>query len=534
MAMAFWVIVGVLPAWLFEYIWVFDVTAIGYVLLAGYLSAYAGVFVWIAGRLRHRFSNGYFALMGAVIWSGLEFFRGEMFLGGDPMHLLGQPLIDWAFVAGIGALGGQYLVSGLAVGSGFGIAVLLVNRRAGLKAVFGVACVIFVLGGAGFLMSQNGSGEEEVKHKLKVAVVQTNVPQENKIGWTPQQRLEDWLEMQQLILEAGQAEPDLIVLPETMFPGLSLDPEALAQEHRLELSWIVTNPQGGDPSISTGQQVRLESVFFADQFKALSRSIDAPIMVGGTHVVNPWVKKHADGMVSLEADARYNSVFVMQGGQVWPSRYDKLKLTPFGEVLPYVSAWSWLESLLMKVAAGGMSFDLDAGSGPRVFEIADSSGGSVTVGTPICFEGAYSGVCRAFVRPRGLQKGELMHKPAELLINLTNDGWFGGFDAGREQHLLAARWRSVELGVPMVRVANTGVSAAIDRAGRVIQRGVKGGQSRVAGVMVVEFDVIEQQSTTMYAVTGNIFGFTMLFLTALGGVWAFILRGRVGGWGAEV
>jgi apolipoprotein N-acyltransferase len=58
-------------------------------------------------------------------------------------------------------------------------------------------------------------------------------------------------------------------------------------------------------------------------------------------------------------------------------------------------------------------------------------------------------------------------KAADLLVNLSNDGWFGWYDAGRLQHQQAARLRAIENRVPLVRVANTGASAAIDSCGRI-------------------------------------------------------------------
>ncbi|MBM4113737.1 MAG: hypothetical protein FJ253_10290, partial [Phycisphaerae bacterium] len=82
--------------------------------------------------------------------------------------------------------------------------------------------------------------------------------------------------------------------------------------------------------------------------------------------------------------------------------------------------------------------------------------------TPICFEDTLPALCRRLVMERG-------EKAASLIVNLSNDGWFEGDDAGRRAHLLAARWRCVELRVGMVRAANTGISAVVDPAGRIVQ-----------------------------------------------------------------
>src|SRR5690606_30188490 len=116
----------------------------------------------------------------------------------------------------------------------------------------------------------------------------------------------------------------------------------------------------------------------------------------------------------------------------------------FGEVMPYISNFPALEQALMDLAAGGMSFALRRG--------ADAHGLTVPAGeeplhiaTPICFEAASGPTTRRLAaQPR-----------AHLLVNVTNDGWFGDFDPARLQAAQIARWRAVELATPVVRAANT-------------------------------------------------------------------------------
>src|SRR5262249_19106398 len=149
-----------------------------------------------------------------------------------------------------------------------------------------------------------------------------------------------------------------------------------------------------------------------------------------------------------------------------------------------------------KVGAGGMSFDLAAGEHLTVFSLEltgtrvpgkpDPACKYLTFVTPICFEATKSELCRRLVYEHGARR-------AALLINVSNDGWFGStqgwrllFTGGRQQHLQAARWRCVELGVPMIRAVNTGISAWIDRTGKVRQAGPDNRESlvNVDGILV--------------------------------------------------
>ncbi|MBV8336886.1 MAG: apolipoprotein N-acyltransferase, partial [Alphaproteobacteria bacterium] len=128
------------------------------------------------------------------------------------------------------------------------------------------------------------------------------------------------------------------------------------------------------------------------------------------------------------------------------ARYDKAHLVPFGEYIP-------LRELLpfRKITAGGIDFS--AGPGPRTITLP----GIPPFSPLICYEAIFPG---AVVDEE--------NRPAWLL-NLTNDAWYGR-TSGPFQHLASARTRTVEEGLPMVRVANNGISAVIDSVGRVRTR----------------------------------------------------------------
>jgi apolipoprotein N-acyltransferase len=143
----------------------------------------------------------------------------------------------------------------------------------------------------------------------------------------------------------------------------------------------------------------------------------------------------------------YNSIYVIDHDGSVLSIYDKLHLVPFGEYLPFQT---WMEKLgfeqLTKVQGGfipgTIRRTLEIPNAPRVLPL-------------ICYEAIFPGDAA----PRGDRPG--------WIVNLTNDGWFG-ISTGPYQHLQQVRLRAIEEGLPVVRAANTGISAVIDPVGRVI------------------------------------------------------------------
>ncbi len=154
--------------------------------------------------------------------------------------------------------------------------------------------------------------------------------------------------------------------------------------------------------------------------------------------------------------------------------YNKQHLVPFGEYLPL----RWIFEFFRALVTIPMS-DLSAGEGSSILNLQD-----IPVGVSICYEAAYGNeIVRAL-------------PTAELLINVTNDAWFGNSFAPH-QHLQIARSRSLETGRYMIRAANTGVSAIIDARGRITA------QSSQFVDAVVTADVWPMQGITPFIRWGN-------------------------------
>jgi apolipoprotein N-acyltransferase len=173
----------------------------------------------------------------------------------------------------------------------------------------------------------------------------------------------------------------------------------------------------------------------------------------------------------------YNSVYVIDHDGSVLSVYDKLHLVPFGEYLPFQE---WMEKLglvqLTKVQGGFIP-----GTRRRSMAIPNAPRALPL----ICYEAIFPGDVAA----RDDRPG--------WIVNLTNDGWFG-ISTGPYQHLQQARLRAIEEGLPVVRAANTGISAVIDPSGRIIARlglGVEG---------VLDSSLPSAIPPTVYARTGDI------------------------------
>lgn len=151
-----------------------------------------------------------------------------------------------------------------------------------------------------------------------------------------------------------------------------------------------------------------------------------------------------------EAQYVFNTAIAIDGAGNLAGLYDKLHLVPFGEYLPFQNLLSRVGFEHLTRQRGGFT----AGAGPRrPMRIA----GLPQLAMLICYEVVFPHAARlADGRP-------------QVLVNLTNDAWFGR-TSGPHQHFHQARVRAAELGVPMIRVANNGISGVVDARGRVRER----------------------------------------------------------------
>ncbi len=457
------VLIGALPFYAVHLSYIADITVAGFPPLLVFMAAWPGAFVWLLGMAHRRASRLPAWVLAPIVWVGLDALRGEVIGGGFEWYFVSHPLIESARFAAPAMIGGVYLVTLMVVAlSGIALEMRLCDRTGKKRAISAFVVLAALWSTASFT-----AGEFHSEQTLSVAVVQTNVPQDNKIGWTIEARRRDFAEFLGLTRETLTGEPDLIIWPETMFPGFALDD---AGSRVLD-----------DAGLSGFNGMR-------DELLAFQREIGIPMLVGATTAENLRVVDD-DDRFWFESDATYNSVYVIRDGGVREDRYDKIAPTPFGETLPYINSWPWLKRMILRIGLGasGMDFGLEAGDGPRTLTL-DLGGDRLEIAAPVCFESSMSRVVR-----RLANAGE----GTNLMVVMTNDGWFASSDRGRRVHLMLARWRCLELGLPMVRSANTGISAAISHRGRI--GSVLSPQE--PGVLVLALEA--GRARTLYRVIGN-------------------------------
>jgi apolipoprotein N-acyltransferase len=158
----------------------------------------------------------------------------------------------------------------------------------------------------------------------------------------------------------------------------------------------------------------------------------------------------AFGFQRVEGLRAWNSLAVIDPQGQIAAVYDKHHLVPFGEYIPFGDLAHDLFGLSAFAARQGQGYS--AGPGPRLLDFGAPLGRALPL---ICYEAVFPrDVAAAPDRP-------------DWLLQVTNDAWFGTL-TGPYQHLAQARLRAVEQGLPLVRVANTGVSALIDARGRLL------------------------------------------------------------------
>ncbi len=367
--------------------------------LAGLMALYIAVTFWLA----HRFwvKGALRVVLFAAIWMLLEYARGFLFTG-FPWHLAGSMWADWMPAAQIASVTSIYGLSALTVLAATAPAVLLTSRLKPL--IIGLAVVPAMVLGGGVLWGQSRLVANETEYDLSVSlrVVQANIKQREK--WIPHlidDHFNKHLRLSRTGSDRGKAEGvKLLIWPEAAVQRQNFDREASLLRWRM-----------------------------------------ARMLEFGSYAITGTPRyQQIPGQIKY-----YNSLVAFNSRGQLHARYDKVRLVPFGEFMPFRGFFS----AIGLSALAGNSFD--HGAGAQTISLP----GVPSFSPMICYEIIFPGTV-----PTGAGR-------PSWLLNITNDGWFG-LTNGPYQHLGLARFRAIEEGLPIVRSANTGVSAIIDAYGRTV------------------------------------------------------------------
>lgn len=523
--------------------WLTTVTSVGWVVLSAYLALYPALWAMFAakwanpwrvaetagephaeGKLRESSElPGNWAVAGrslaagfavAAVWCLQEWLRGWVFTGfgwnpvGVAFHR--TPVIAQSADL-LGAVGLSFLpvfLQAVLLQTGRR---MLAEARAGrmrAHADFGIAALLVALAFCyGVWRIHSLSGPDSIR--LKALLVQLNVPQvaARQLWSTEQIHLgyeDETIEALEAISDDDAERfraadggtitsrwPDWVVWPES-----SLDGRVLRSESGRWGTW--------QQNLVTIGRVREQG--------------DFTLLLGLTELE---AEDFNDSLVPKEDGAIWNSLVVLPNERDLASA-PKHHLVIFGEYIPLIDKLPFLRAIYEQQAgvSFGRSFTPGDSFEPLPVEV---KGEEVGVLPSICFEDTVPRLMRKFLRGG-----------PQLIVNVTNDGWFKESPAA-EQHFANARFRSIELRRPMIRCANTGVSAAVNVLGSTAHP--DGGEAQeirdeTGGTftrdwMLAEVDIPRKPATTLYALIGDwgVIGLGVLGLL----VGARIRRGRIPG-----
>jgi apolipoprotein N-acyltransferase len=503
---------------LLAYYWIAIVTVPGWLLMPIYLALY-----WPAFFLVVEFANRRLAVPRVVsaiaLWPLLELLRGWAFTG-LPWFYLGHALYRWPRLIQSADLGGVLLVSAVVVAVNALLAEVIAPAKTWrVRAAAAVVAAALFAGNLAYGVWRLPT--VDLRPGPTVALVQPNVPQSLKIDQQPRDSAAIFLELRAYSLSARARSADLIVWPETITPGfvgitdyticngMTLDQvfdemasgNVLTPDKRATVSRLVNAGMDELSAIEYACGVEAEDYFQTYSLLAATPRIAGKPLIAGALAV---LELDSEGRLIAKTGNRA-CYFDAEGRQV--AVYDKVHLVPFGEFIPLRTMWPAASRVIGKMMP--VQSATWQGDGHRVFDVA-----GFRWGPAICFEDAFSYIGRIYRR-----------KGADILLNLTNDGWFGGsFEL--EAHLANSVFRAVETRMAVVRSANTGVSAVISPRGEVVARLTdKDGRDReVEGCLVAEVPVSGRRAAYLTVGEGWLFA-----PAAFAVLWALgRLRRRVG------
>lgn len=270
------------------------------------------------------------------------------------------------------------------------------------------------------------------------------------------------------ILDSGAWTLDYLTQTLDSLQALSVRPE----HNKPDTPGLIVWPESPAPFFATDLHLRYK-------LAETARDTDSYVIAGSMGI------EHT-GEVNRQP-VIYNSASAVAPSGRWTARYDKIHLVPFGEYVPFEKLFSFAAGLTRQIGTFGR------GRSRMPLDIGDSRAGVF-----ICYESIFPNEVRQFVK-----------NGAELLVNISNDGWYGEGGAQR-QHLNMARMRAVENNRWLLRDTNTGITAVIDPYGRVVSEAPRNQRTQLQAAYSLE------ESMTFYTRHGDWFSFLCAIITLLG------------------
>ena len=478
--------------------WLTTVTILGWFVLEFYMAIYVAIWALFCGLVRPRpkinragsskweqmlsqartsvtpppspwtrsTNNLRLALLLAAAWTTLEWLRGWVF-SGFGWNGLGVALHDnWPLIQ-IAELTG---VAGLSFLIAFVNVIILTTayrlvveaRTRVMRPHFDFTFTMAAIVGV-LVFGFRATQVSPAAKTLRVTAVQSNVPQNQKFDPQFTRRIFDQFRRLSEIALRSNPPPELLVWPESSMPGPVL--------------------------------VDQESYKFVMD---LAADADADFLLG---------------TIDEDGGDVYNAAILLSEGGERVQIYRKVHLVPFGEFVP----GRHTVPLLARIVGDQVPGDFKAGKEHTVFTLTN---GDVQVAPLICFEDTIGELARQFVVPTETSPG------ANLLVDVTNDGWFQ-HSAGSHQHLANAIFRCIETRRPMLRAANTGVTCFINQFGRVTQElRDEIGSTFTEGVLSGDIKVPSEHELTFYARHGELFAKVCGVITLIAIVLTSLTRWR--------
>lgn len=386
-------------------------------LLGAYLALYPALWAMLISRPPRVEESGkgqslrhiVFAMRGAGAWVALEWARGWL-LGGFGWNSLGVCLHQNLALVQIADLFGALGLSFLAAYTNLIAALVVRGFRPSIHAFprirVELMSVLLLLGlSVSYGIRCVVRADGEGTIPVRVITLQPNIPQTQKFDPAEEDSLLETLHRMTGAAAALGAAPDLVVWPEAAIPR------------------GIFAEQGHKRFV----------------FEQLNR-VNAPLLLGS---LEPGAL--VDGSPDT---ALFNSALLLTDHPPALQSAQKRHLVPFGEFLPFRE---WLPGFLQELVPG----DITPGMQVRMLQLPKPA---IRIGALICFEDSLS-----------RETGDLARAGAQVLVNITNDAWFG-MSSASAQHLANARLRAVETRLPLLRCTNTGMTCAIDSLGRMESR----------------------------------------------------------------